>query len=307
MTSIHKTKIKDETVLHFLGQYFQGNVLNMEHISGGESSQAFRFEANGEEYVVRVNHHNPDDFKKDEYAFKHFSSPDIVIPEVVKIGKIDDDYYFCISKKAKGETLENFSSSERKQVLPSLQHVLDKIHEIDVSNKSGYGKWDSNGLAAKKSWRDNILSVDQYVWGAENRPSLFKTTFLNQDMWEHGYARLEELVSYCTEDRYLVHGDAGSDNVLSDGKNITAIIDWADSQYGDFLLDVSRLIFWSTDKDYEKICLAHYANRNIANLNERILCYQIYTALNSLSFYAYSNQEDKAQFSINKLRSLIDN
>jgi len=304
--STHKTKINIAIVSNFLERSFTNMVSNIKYISGGESSQAFSFKVDNEEYVIRVNDRNPDGFRKDEYAFKHFSSNGIPIPEVISLGKMNDDYYFCISRKAKGKTIEAFSDLERENILPDILHVLDKIHAIDILGKAGYGKWNSDGIAKKASWRDALLSVDEYVWGDEGKPSFFETTFLRQDMWERGYKKMLDLLPYCPEEKYLVHGDAGSDNILSDGNHVTAVIDWADSRYGDFLFDVAWLIFWCTDDSYKKICLDYYADREIPHIAERLLCYQIFIGLNSLSFYAYSNQEDKAQFSIRKLLKLLE-
>jgi hygromycin-B 4-O-kinase len=302
----HKTEINIEVIRDFLTTKFNGNVSKLEFISGGESSQAFGFNVHDEEFVIRIDQHNPDGFKKDEYAYKNFSSEDIIVPKVIEIDKLGEKYYFCISKRAEGQTLEKFSDVDRKRLLPPLLQVLDKIHAINIKDKAGYGKWNNTGNASCKSWRDTLLAVDQYVWGTDTNPNYFETcSFLDQNLWEAGYARLEELIAYCPEERYLIHGDAGSDNVLSDGFKITAVIDWADSQYGDFLLDVSRLIFWSDEVDYQKICRTHYEGKNISHLDERLLCYQIHTALNSLSFYAYSEQETKALISAKKLRNLI--
>jgi hygromycin-B 4-O-kinase len=303
--STHKTVINEEVVKDLLNREFNGELSNLEFISGGESSQAFSLNTGSEDYIIRVNNHNPDGFIKDEYAFKHFSSTGISIPEVIKIGQMDNGYYFCISKKAEGQLLEKFTEPGRLEIIPALLQTLDKIHAIDVSDKHGYGKWDGGANGPKATWREAILCVDEYVWGGEGRASYFETTFLNKELWERGYERLEELIQYCPEERYLAHGDAGFDNVLSDGKEITAVIDWADSRYGDFLFDAAWLSFWCIDDAYGKICREYYAERAIPNFEERLTCYQIFIALNSLSFYAYSGQEMKAEFPTSKLKNLL--
>lgn len=303
--SIHKTKINEQIVAAFLAQELHGEVSNLKYIHGGESSQAFSFEVNGQELVIRINDRNPDGFQKDEYAFKHFSSVSIPVPEVIKIGHING-YYYCTSKKASGRTVGDFSEVERLKILPAILSVADKIHEISVSDKAGYGKWNNDGIGIKNSWKESILCVDEYVWGTDNNPNYFATTFLDQNLWERAYNKMEELLKYCPEDRYLVHGDLGFDNVMSDGTKVTAVIDWADSRYGDFLFDIAWLSFWRIDNSYEEVCLAHYKNKTIANLKERLQCYQIFIALNSLSFYAYSMQEEKTKFPTAKLLRLLE-
>ena len=129
----------------------------------------------------------------------------------------------------------------------------------------------------------------------EGALSLFETTFLEKDFWDIAYARLAELVPLCPEERSLVHGDYGFDNVLSDGAKITGVIDWGGSKYGDFLFDVAWLSFWSREIDYKNLYLEHIKKKriHIENFSERMLCYKLFIGLGSLSFYAYSGQREK--------------
>ncbi len=106
---------------------------------------------------------------------------------------------------------------------------------------------------------------------------------------------MTELLKFCPEDRYLVHGDYGFGNILSDGTRITAVIDWEASMYGDFLFDVAWLSFWSRKPDLESLYAEHLKsqNREVPHFAERILCYKLYIGLRTLSFFAYSNQKEK--------------
>jgi aminoglycoside phosphotransferase (APT) family kinase protein len=61
--STHKTKINIAIVSNFLERRFTNTVSNIKYISGGESSQAFSFKVDNEEYVIRVNDRNPDGFR----------------------------------------------------------------------------------------------------------------------------------------------------------------------------------------------------------------------------------------------------
>jgi hygromycin-B 4-O-kinase len=58
------------------------------------------------------------------------------------------------------------------------------------------------------------------------------------------YARLEELVTGLPTPRHIVHQDLLNRNVLVQGSEITAVIDWGNSLYGDCLYDAAWLIFW---------------------------------------------------------------
>ena len=74
-----------------------------------------------------------------------------------------------------------------------------------------------------------------------------------------------------------MHGDFGSNNVLTDGQRITAVLDWESAKYGDALFGAATAYFWRTwlpcmdlQAGYYEACLGampHY--------HERVLCYQV--------------------------------
>lgn len=300
-TSTVKTKIEQELVVDFLQEHFDNSITEIEFLKGGESSQAFSFNSNGENLVVRI---NTDDasFKKDAYVVDHFVTKQIPAPRIIEVGKFDDKLFYAISEKAEGRTVNTFSPDEYKKVLPEMLSILDSIHSTDIRDTSGYGKWKpEDGVGELDSWKESILSVHEYVKDG----NLFKNSFLEKDVWDKVYLELEKLVDFCPEERYLVHGDYGSDNVVSDGEKITGVLDWAASRYGDFLYDIAWLSFWGTKRDPQKIVENIYRGKDIPNFEERLLCYKLRIALGSLSFYAYSNQKEKYDLVKQRLLDLL--
>ncbi len=282
-----KTKIDADLVLSFLKENFDALITHIEFISGGESSQAFSFQTEKGSFVIRING-SKGSFEKDEYAFKHFASEIIPIPEIIRIGQLDEKYFFAISAKAEGKIIWELSEEEYQRIFPEFMAILDEIHKIDVSKYTGYGKWNLIGVAKSASWKENILSVNEYPVKGD----LFETSFLEKDVWKKIYAEIEKLVPFCPEERWLVHGDYGHNNVISDGKRITGVLDWAESIYGDFVYDIAWLTFWNSKERAEQI-RDYYSQRGIQNFTERLLCYELLIGLGSLSFYAYSQQEEK--------------
>lgn len=293
--STHKTTADQEIIVSFLKDNFSDNISNFEVITGGEGSQAYSFDVEEKQYILRINRHDPLGFKRDEYASNHYSSPLVPIPKVYKLGKIDNDLHFCISQKVQGKILALFSNKELEILRPAMFEVLKAIHATDISNTKGYGKWDDKGQGEYASWKEFLLSVDLYTKGVSGAPSLFETTFLEKNFWDKAYSRFIELVPFCPEERFLVHGDYGSDNILSDGEKITGVIDWGGSKYGDFIYDVAWLSFWSHNLDYQESYLEYSKKKMtpLKNFNERLLCYKIFIGLRSMSFFAYSGQKDK--------------
>ncbi len=298
--STHKTKIEQATIEAFLQSHYKSPVTDIVAISGGEGSQAFSFNVNNEAFILRVNKHLNTGFKKDEYAFRHFNSQEIPIPEVTEIGTVNSGEYFAISKKVDGTLFKHLSDREFDEALPNLFITLDSIHAIDVSDKEGYGKWDEDGKSDKESWKSFLLNVDEYA------VHMFGNSMLEKEVWDKAYVQFVELLPFCPEEKYLIHGDYNFDNILSKDGKISGVIDWEGSMYGDFLYDVARLQFFAKDFDYEKAYFDFHKDKekNLKNLNERLLCYKLYIGLGALSFYAYSKQKDKYDLTKEKLFKL---
>ena len=134
-----------------------------------------------------------------------------------------------------------------------------------------------------------------------------KSTFSEKNLVELVIKKTDELIPYLSEDAYLIHGDYGSDNVVSVGRSITGVLDWGESAYGDFIYAISWLEFFSLNIKYGKIFKQHYLKNgvNVPNYDKRLLCYQLGIGLASLGFYALSNQKKSYEWAKNKLLSLL--
>jgi hygromycin-B 4-O-kinase len=303
--STHKTNIDQSIIQSFVEQSLSSAAHDFEFIAGGESSQAFAFKVGEESFVFRANNSDNESYKKDLYAHEHFGLNGIPIPEVIQTGVMNNGYSFAISKKIPGKTINHLSDNEKVSLGPELLSTLDSIHDVDISNTKGYGKWDSEGTGQQESWKQTLLAVDQYVHSDSDGPSLFETTFLEKNVWDQAHEKFKELLIFCPEDRYLVHADYGGDNVLSNEGKITGVLDWGTSMYGDFLYDIAWLDLWSKDGNYAESYKDSHAAVAIPNFNERVLCYKLYIILNSMSFFAYSNQQGKYDDIKTKLDALI--
>ena len=84
------------------------------------------------------------------------------------------------------------------------------------------------------------------------------------------------------------NGDFGFGNILVNDGALTAVFDWLNAAYGDFLFDVAWLDFWDVETDYAAIFRDHYEVKGVRvpNYEERLRCYQLYDGLNALRFFA---------------------
>ena len=283
-----KTKIDQEIVFSYIKNNFDNSIFDLEFINGGEMSQAFSFQTSKGNFVIRVNTSSRS-FYKDQKAFELFGNKGIPIPKIIKIGRIDDVYHFAISEKAEGKHITDLSEEEYNKTLPSLLGIMDKIHSLDIEESKGFGKWNLEGNGIYDTWREFILAVNEF----QNKEDLFRTSFLEVDIWEKIYSEIKQLSEFCPEERFLVHGDYGNNNAVSDGEKVTGVFDWADSLCGDYLYDIAWITFWLKKPDRIKEIEDYYITKNIPNFSQRLLCYKLRIGLGSLSFYAYSNQKDK--------------
>ncbi|MBP7832306.1 MAG: aminoglycoside phosphotransferase family protein [Candidatus Levybacteria bacterium] len=300
-----KTKINQEEVLSFLQKEIDPQIDSVEFLTGGEMSQAFGFKSKNKEYVIRFFKWD-DAFRKDKFAHDNYSSDKLPIPKVYEIDKYSNELFYCISSRAKGIVLDLLSPGLQIKMMDEEIKLMHAIHKTKVVG-SGYGWWDENGNGMHGSWRDYVLYKKDEVYS--NWEALYKNSFLKKEIIEKIYLRISQLTTFLPEDRYLVHADLGWSNEISDNTNITGVLDWGNSVYGDFLYDISFKHYWSSDSNFLEKYL-HSVDRNYFNLDnadERIRCYMLHIGLGVLGFFALSNQKekyDKAQKRVEGLLSI---
>lgn len=299
-----KTKVNEDEVLTLLKRSFGNKITSVAFIKGGETSQAFSFKSGDRELVIRINSKTYS-FEKDKFAYEHFATSSIPIPRLLKIDKFNEKYSYAISEKASGRDLDNFDDETHKKLLPQLISVLDSIHEAKIDPTGKFGYWNEDGNAKFESWKAFILDYEDEVYS--NWDNLYRKTILEKDVVDQAIKMISGLVHFLPEERFLVHGDYGFNNVVSDGNKITGVLDWGESKYGDFLYDVAWLEFFSSSIKYGDIFKEHYASvgTEIQNYDERLLCYQLHLGIGSLGFFALSEQKHHYIFQKNKLLSLL--
>ena len=278
-----KTRIGLNEVKQFLVENFSEKSNNLEPLKGGEVSQAFSFEDQKQSYIIKIRkirkiHAKRKPFEKELNAYKSITSRDksIPIPKIIQKGvyleEEGEKYIYCITEKAGGSFVHLFPQEKQRLVDVLLIKMLYKIHSIDISTTSNYGHWEHFDKGNYSSWKEFILGEieEPNPFIEEARKGGEEVDFLDQAM-----RRIRELLSFCTEKRYLVHADYGHDNTLADeAGNITAVFDWEHSLFGDFVYDIAWLDFWRFREEgaYAKIYQELYQNaKNVDFANHPFL------------------------------------
>ena len=84
-------------------------------------------------------------------------------------------------------------------------------------------------------------------------------------------------------------------NLLVKNDQISALIDWGCSKFGDFLYDLAWFTFWKVwhpamkDINFRKLALQHYneIGLKVVNFEKRIRCYEIHIGLDAIAYGAF--------------------
>ena len=117
---------------------------------------------------------------------------------------------------------------------------------------------------------------------------------LDRDYFEMVHQRMSSLIPFCPKDRYLIHRDYEYNNVLAENGKITAVLDWEQASYGDFVYDIAFLDFWRGDLDLATPFRDFYAKNgmDVSNFDKRFACYTLYLGLDGMRFFAKTNNPD---------------
>jgi hygromycin-B 4-O-kinase len=258
---------------------------------GGGTARVYELEHAGKPLILRLSALS-ESFAKDAYAAAHFAAPGLPIPSVLAWGQAAEGVWFALTRRAPGAPLNALPPERQHQLAPAVLAALDQIHAIDIATTSGYGHWDPAGLAAWPSWAAFLQSV---VDEAEEGPfqgwtRMFADGRLDQAGFTTIYDVMVSLSAEAPEERALVHGDAGFDNLLADAQGITAVLDWANAMYGDPLYDLAWLSFWPSPVDWLQLWRARPGARWDGALERRVLCCWCYSTLIAMRFFAFSGQ-----------------
>ena len=288
-------------------QNFSSVASNFIRIHGGERSIAYSFSVNGKDFIIRINR-EIEGFQKDKNSYEDFQHV-IPVPKILKIGPYQSGYY-AISEKAKGSALD-----DNKQLTPALVEdifsILDAIH-IKAKKDDKYGLIDSTRKAHFTSWeeylfKDYILVVKEngsyYTW-----KEIYAKSKKHVEEFKNIERRIRELIKYIPNEKYFVHGDFGGSNLIVERDRVTAVIDWSESMYGDFLFDIAYYAFWRGDREliikYKNYC--EKKGRVIPYFEERILCHQLFIGLHSLAIYLVIEDINEFKGVQVKLRKILE-
>jgi hygromycin-B 4-O-kinase len=271
-----KPSVSSQTVRRVLQQRW-GTISDFTPLAEGLDSQAFCFRQGSADYVVRINR-SIEGFAKDRFVHGRFAGPDLPIPEVLEIDRLDETHAFCVSRRMRGRRLQDIDALHLSQLVGPGLELLTTIAAADIRRTHGFGRFDAHGIGSFARWHDFLISVSdarQYDWSQTDRIDHLPTV--------RSLCRLiSEIAPDCPEERRLVHGDFGSCNVLAEGQQITAIIDWDRAMFGDPLYDIANILFWREAQLRPLLQQMIRLGRNVPQWHDRVFCYQLRIGLQEI-------------------------
>ncbi|HEX4207994.1 MAG TPA: aminoglycoside phosphotransferase family protein [Ktedonobacteraceae bacterium] len=297
-----KTELTRGHVHLFLQRQFAGKPENIQQLVEGEESQAFSYECDGKGYVLRI-HRGSVGFQKDAYAANHFHSEKLPIPRVIQVGSIDEHHAFCLTEKRPGFTFQDADPQMIRQLLEPITQVWLALKECDLCETTGFGDFDADGQGVYATWQEFLLSLfdsSAYDWSRV-------VQFMGQTAFRYLVTPFISLAQSCPEERSLVHGDFGSNNVLTDGQNITAVLDWENAKYGDPLFDVATAYFWSPWLNCMAAQAGYYDEllSTLPSYHERLRCYQLRIGLDEIHDTVIHQNWRMAQWAIKRSTEIV--
>lgn len=307
-------KLDQGEVQAFIHEHFGDRAGDVTRLSGGDWSQAYALSLDGKQVVARFGNHG-EDYRKDLIA-SGWASDELPIPEVFELEETKVGF-FALSDRARGDFLDELDGEQIKTVLPNLLRTMDAIHGIDISSTEGYGNWESDGHGPQRTWQEALLHKFEgdppthrtHGW----RVALEASPGGTRD-FDAALKVLEQLAERMPTERHVIHNDLLNHNVLVQGDKISAVLDWGNSMYGDYLYDAAWLLYCQPRyTSWPELDLAgelrrHWeATGSVPDDREaRLLCYQIHVGLDAQSYAAYRGNWDQLRLNTEQTTKLVE-
>ncbi|QEC44068.1 phosphotransferase family protein [Pseudobacter ginsenosidimutans] len=274
-------------------------VHDVEPVADGWWSQALTFFSGEEKLVLRINQH-PADFQKDVFAWEHFNSADLRVPEIKSTGNFNGNYFYCVSEFVDGIPSDRVLAADHLPLHLPLADIilnqLDLIHQLPTTQLQGWGYTGPNGNGLFESWEAFLLSIHNSKY-AVSWQELAGKTWLNGPLFEKLLDKMKTWFPFLPKEKKVLHGDYGFDNLLltPEGK-VAAVIDWAEMMLGDPLYDlvhmcepwiqrsgITYIDLWKKRKEEKP--------NEILNFEERLQCYNIHYTLFHMHIHTVRKEE----------------
>lgn len=279
----HIVKITEADAIKVIELEIGESIEGFSWFKDGYFSRALLFKTkNGERLVARFGN-DARGYEKDRFATKHFASSKVPIPSIKIIKQLKSGMWLCLSEYVEGVGSEKLHGQMAQAAIRSVQETIIALHSTTVDMTVGFGELDENGRA-------NYSSMSEYLTRDYCTRRFYNDISVDEKLVKQAWKIIGELSKFCPTDRFLVHNDIGSDNLLIKDNKVVAVLDWEFSLIGDWVIDIARFqdypleIYGDFKAAYEK------AGFDCSNWDIRIVCYRLHTQI-GLIHWIWSRQQ----------------
>lgn len=189
-------------------------------------------------YVIRFRDDNPKLLSREANFLNQFNHA--LIPRVLWSGKISQSF-FMVENRLPGQTInsawKNLSADSKKNIIGQVIKFLryqrietkDYVYSVKTGKKYNFfSDYLTDGVKQK------IVNIKKFEQTNEILQNL--SLIINDP-------KIKNLFTIKTKN-VLVHGDLIIHNLLTDGKNLTGVLDWESALWGDPEYDLFRLFYY---------------------------------------------------------------
>lgn len=227
-----------------------------ENIIKGNVNIVRKILINNAEYVVRLHPQGVKNgyFYVEQLALAKTKSIGMPVPEILEVHEARDegDMDFVIMTTSPGITMDVLlqkNKTPEDTLLIDCGKQMAKIHKIKVE---GFGPFDNYIAKHEKQLRGLHTSYNDFIHVGlkENLSRWVRYEIINQHQADD-MLKIFTIHAFEPIDKpRLIHNDFADWNLLTDGKTITAVLDWDECHAGDPIAD---LACWSTFFNIERI------------------------------------------------------
>ena len=230
-------------------------------------------------------------------TFQHTSVP---APLIVQTGE-HWSLHWAVSERAGGSMLSTLPLTELAPLVPRMLEILIAIHDTPIAGTAGYGWMTETGDAVHSSWNDFLTGDGTYGGLVDWERAMSQAPAHQRDLIEESWTIAGKLMDHGPEERVLNHGDYSLANMLADGDRITGVVDWSYIN-GDPVWDVAWADFWAPDLGF---AAEYFQAKPTDGFDQRLMCYQLLSAAQSLGFYIHTGQPAKGRWLEGPLARLL--
>lgn len=278
------------------------------NVTKGNVNIVRKIQLNQQPFVVRM--HPPGVkngyFFVEQAALTMAHQRGLPVPRILEVHTATDehDMDFVLMEAAPGTNMDVYLQSDKTaeaQLLRSAGETLARIHELQVE---GYGAFNNNIAQTTGKLIGHHASYHDFIWVGlpENIQRLISFAIISPEQGQLLQAVFERLNFEPPTGPRLIHNDFADWNLLTDGQQITAVLDWDECHAGDPIAD---LACWSTFYDLERfaLLLAGYEQQHQlpADFEQRFHFYRLRYTISKMALRAKRAQVDKSDFIREKL------